>query len=216
MVEVKVSGDELQRVQQRLGLFRSKAPVVLSKAINKAAKQSQKTVVNETAQRYAIKKRDLKKRIQLKKAKVSDLTGRVQITSGKIPLSKFKTSPTTPAGNKRKFYSAAVYKGKVKRLLGKKASRSKAFLVRFDSGHTAMVQRDLTDREKLGKAKYKTDVKGVTSRLKHKLVELYGPSYPEVVGNKDVVDVIRKESRKLLENEIKKGVEKALKGEGRQ
>ena len=197
MVEVKVSGDELQRVQQRLGLFRSKAPVVLSKAINSAVNRAKKNVVKDVTDRYAVDGKELQKAIRSKRSKPAKLSGQVTVQGGRLALSKFLTDPMEPEGNRPKFYSAAVLKSDGFKPLTGGNEYSKGFLVRFESGHKAMVER-------------RTGTKNGAGR--EKLLERMGLSFPEMAGQRDVAQSIQEEAYRLLQQQIDKQVKKAMEG----
>lgn len=212
MVELWVSGTEaeLKKVRDMLGKFQSEAPAVLAKAINKAANKTKKAIFQHVTERYAIEEKDLRKATHVRKATPSKPTGQITVRGGRLPLSYFTTDPAEPVGNKPRFYYAATKRADGLKTITGAAGFSKGFLVRFESGHKAMVERSETPREKLPSGRFKTKT-GKESSLKYELTEKWGLSFAEMTGQRDVVKAIQEEGYNELYRQIDKQVQNLLK-----
>lgn len=198
MVDIKIDGDQLQDIQYRLGLFRSKAPDILARAINSAAAKARKTIIKQVTEKYEVDPAALRKTIHAKRAKPSKPSGQVSVVGGRIPLSKFKTDPLVPMGNKPEYYSAALKKPDgMKPILGDDA-HSKGFLVRMSGGSVQFVER----------------IKGKKAKGtgKEALEALKGLSFPEMTGQRDVSKVIQEEAYRQLHTYIDKQIKKVMEG----
>lgn len=197
MVQVWVSGDEneLKQVREKLGEFQEQAPAVLAKAINAAANRTRKAIVRYVTERYAIEEKDLRKAIHGKKATAAKPSGQIRVRGGRLPLSYFTTDPAEPAGNKPRFYAAALLQSDGLKPITGGSGYSKGFLVRFESGHKAMVER------KIG---------AETQNGKEKLLERMGLSFAEMTGQREVIKAIQEEGYNELYKQIDKQVQRIL------
>ena len=129
MIEARIDISEqtIEEIRKRLGGLQSKAPSVLSRAINRTTTNIKKNMAQQTAGKngkYNIKSEDVKESLSEQKATTRNLQGRVAASGSPLLLSKFnadtsagpielvtyKNGKPTP-----KFYSAKVKKGAVKR-----------------------------------------------------------------------------------------------------
>ena len=111
--EIKVTS--VEEVQKRLGNFKSKTPLVLSRAINRAIQNVKKNMGKETSQLYYISSSDVKKTVRITKASKGSLKAAAISAGGGIELSKYKVSPKTPVRYRGKSRSPRVYKAGVKK-----------------------------------------------------------------------------------------------------
>jgi len=182
ITEIKVSG--MEDVERRLGNLKSKAPLVLSRAINRAISNVKKNSAKETSSRYYITSGEVKKTLRLVKASKSSLKAAVISSGSGIALSKFKVNTGTPvryrgAGRSPKVYRAGVKKsGGVKPLAGD----PKAFIAVMKSGHKGVFER--------------------TSDASLPIKQLYGPSVPQIMKNQDILDVINKDAAETLQKRL--------------
>ena len=88
--EIKVSG--IPEIEARLGSLKSKAPLALSRAINRAVTNVKKNMGKETAALYYVSSGDVKKTIRVVKATRASLKAAVISSGGPVELSKFKNA----------------------------------------------------------------------------------------------------------------------------
>jgi hypothetical protein len=179
--EVKVTG--IEDVEKRLGNMKAKAPLVVSRAINRAISNVKKNMGKETSSNYYISSGEVKKTVKVVKASKSSLKAAAISSGSGIALSKFKVNPGTPVRYRGKSRSPSVYKAGVKKS-GVKAldGNPKAFIAIMKSGHKGVFERE--GRESLP------------------LKQLYGPSVPQMVKNDDVMKIINKDANETLQKRI--------------
>lgn len=180
--EIKVTS--VEEVQKRLGNFKSKTPLVLSGAINRAIQNVKKNMGKETSQLYYISSSDVKKTVRITKASKGSLKAAAISAGGGIELSKYKVSPKTPVRYRGKSRSPRVYKAGVKKDGGIKPldGDPKSFVAVMKSGHVGVFTR------KNGKSL--------------PIKQLYGPSVPQIVKNEDIMSKINKEASETLQKRI--------------
>lgn len=153
MPRFDIKAPDLYDVERALGDMRSKAPRALKNAINQTATRSKSLMLRRARLRYALSTAGRRHINQLKlknRATETNLSAQLFISSRAADLADFKTNPTEPhmGGSwvlSPKYHKAKVLKNSpMKKLTGGQTEHglaSKGFLVRFDSGHVAMVQR---------------------------------------------------------------------------
>lgn len=174
----------MEDVERRLGNLKSKAPLVLSRAINRAISNVKKNSAKETSSRYYITSGEVKKTLRLVKASKSSLKAAVISSGSGIALSKFKVNPGTPVRYRGASRSPKVYRAGVKKSGGVKplAGDPKAFIAVMKSGHKGVFER--------------------TSDASLPIKQLYGPSVPQIMKNQDILDVINKDAAETLQKRL--------------
>lgn len=180
--KIEVSG--VEEIEQRLGAFKSKAPLVVSRAINRAVSNIRKNMGKEVPQRYYVSSGTVRGTIRTLNASKSSLSGAVVSSGSPIALSKFKVSPNRGVKRTKKGFSPGVYSAGVEKSGGLKplSGDPKAFIADMKSGHT-----------------------GVWNRVSSKrlpIKQLYGPSVPQMAKNEEIMVKINKEAGETLEKRI--------------
>ena len=181
--KIEVSG--VEEIEQRLGAFKSKAPLVVSRAINRAVSNIRKNMGKEVPQRYYVSSGTVRGTIRTLNASKSSLSGAVVSSGSPIALSKFKVSPNRGVKRTKKGFSPGVYSAGVE-----KSGDPKAFIADMKSGHT-----------------------GVWNRVSSKrlpIKQLYGPSVPQMAKNEEIMVKINKEAGETLEKRINAEVNNIL------
>lgn len=191
MIETKIDVD-VEDVKKRLGELGSKAPSVISRAINRTLTNIKKNIAQQTGGNrgvYNIRSETVKNTLDTKKATTKSLKG--SVTSGGSPLllssfdAKLKPGPMEPVSYQRGRPSPLFYTAAVKRTGGRKAvgRDPKAFVARSrEENKMLFVQR--------------------LSQKGYPLQPLYGPSVPQMIKSKDVMDLIKNEARSTLQKRI--------------
>jgi hypothetical protein len=175
MIDIELKN--LLKVQKALKDQPKKINLVLSRAINRAATNAKANMAKKVREQYVVKAADIKDTIKITKATSQKPVAEVRSVGKKINLTKFKTSPHEP---RPKNPPKGGYKSQVKKEGGLKAV-PKGFLVNV-RGTLAMMQR-------VGK-----------ERLPIK--RLMGPSVPEMIGRKNVIEWVETEAKSMLNNRI--------------
>lgn len=190
--EIRVTG--IEELERKLGNLKRKAPVVLARAINRAAQKAKTETKREVAAKYFISQGDVLKTVTLSKASTAKLSAELKSRGGPIALSKFKYSPKRGVKWTKRGYSPSVYKAGVEKAGGMKplSGSPKAFVAGFSSGHTGIMNR--------------------TSARRLPIKQLYGPSVPSMIKNEEVISTIKEAAAEMLERRIDAEVNNILQG----
>lgn len=150
MIHYHVEMQDLTKIEAALGMMKDKSKMVLRSAINNAAKQTEKRLVNEAHARYKYHdgKSGIKKANTVKKAKVSNMTAIIEAKGPANELLDFNVQPRTyyPAGRgaPKWIRSRGRRDSKLTRVARRPTAsgdKYKGFVVRYQSGHLAVVER---------------------------------------------------------------------------
>ena len=180
--KIEVTG--IEDVEKRLGNLKSKAPLVVARAINRATTNVKKNMAKETSGKYFVSSGDVKKTITVTKATKSSLKAAVISNGTGIALSKFKVSPGTPVRYRGKNRSPKVYKAGVEKAGGVKPldGDPKSFIAIMKSGHKGVFTR--------------------TSGRSLPIKQLYGPSVPQMIKNEKIMKAINDDANETLQKRI--------------
>lgn len=92
MITFQVDQASLQHVQKKLGTMQSKAPIVISRALNKTAVSARQRLANRAQQAYTVKSGGFKKDMQIKKASSGNLVAEIRSQGHPLKITKFKYS----------------------------------------------------------------------------------------------------------------------------
>ncbi len=92
MIRVEVDQADLRRVQKKLGDMKQKAPMVISRAINKTATTARVKLANKAQQAYTVKTTNFKKDMQIRKASYGNLEAIIRSEGKPLSLVSFKTT----------------------------------------------------------------------------------------------------------------------------
>lgn len=207
MIGIYLTTANEAEVRRALGDLESKTPQVLKNAANSTARKARKLLAAEAQKTYAVKNPGFNEAMKIaKQASVSDPTAIIRTKGRPLALAGFKTSPATPrnGANRPDTYKAKVMTQHSLKPLQK--GKTKAFIVKFASGHRAVVERTnkmMAYRNKRGKNRGK--------QTRQALVEKFSPSIPKMIGNeKQVYGAKKDEIYNILQSEIQKQIQKTI------
>lgn len=187
MITFEVNKTQLEQIEIKLGNMKSQAPKVLMKAINATAKDAKTDLANKAKETYAVKSPQFKRAIAQKNANTSSLTATLKITGAVNELADFKYKANSGASAAR----GKVLKSSALKPLEK--GNIKAFIVKFQSGHVSVAQREGTSRLPIKK--------------------LLSPSIPTMIGNEaKVYGIVKPDIEANLQKNIQKQIDKILGG----
>ena len=229
-----VSVDDAE-VTRALGVLGNKTPAALKVAVNTTARQTRKLMLakqimeekfgHKSKNRYDLNAagrrmiEDLRQRQKATNRRPTAILAIMKNDPGafRADLGYFRTSPTKPymgpsVRNAPPFFQAHVLKGSPMIDLGGTSSKSKGFLVKFQSGHIGMVQRQLgvpadKDYTASGKKRWKPNEKLVTmpspsgSAMHHTVWEMQEQTVEQMLQ-----DNTERRVRQLIANAKRKGV----------
>ena len=136
LLVIEYDGALVDAVGAALGDLKSQRFKVLKNAVNATAKQAQAALVDKAQAEYAAKKGPLKRAATIKKGTDSKPEATITVKGATLELREFKTS-APKSGAKAKILNSST----LKLIQSQKGSKAKAFLATFESGHSAIVQR---------------------------------------------------------------------------
>lgn len=203
MIEFGIDEVSLSRVRAKLLLFENQVPNVIKKALNATARDAKTTLAEKARETYAVKSPKFKKAIGQKNATASNLVATLKITGKATALSDFKY---------RRHSGGASAKGKLYKDGSLKDlslnDKLKAFVVKYHSGHVAVVRRDPPNKYTNGISKRK-GTGGDTTKLK----EFYSPSIPRMIGNElKVYGIVKPKIQESLKKHINRETSRIFRG----
>lgn len=183
---IEISAETLDRVEKILSNIPKGAERALSNAINRGLSRTKTTATKRVKEVYTVNSGALSaaSNIRVSKASTSNLAGFVSFSGYKIPLFKFKVTPTAPATGKRA--KASVMKGSG-------ATFEDAFIANMRNG-TSVFERETASR-------FPVD-------------ELMGLSAAQMVGNERVITGLEDEVQQLVNERLEHEIDRLLNGYG--
>ena len=208
VIDVRMdAADRITEIEQMLGDLKGKAPGTLRNEVNAAARKSRTRLHQQAKKVYVSKEYHYKNELQIRKATISTLTARLRTSGERTALSKHKVSPVRLAHGKDR---PKQYKAKVLKQSSLEAIRDgdlRSFLVRFKSGHLALVQRN--PKEKYEYPEKRIQKYGFGADLS-RIVEKRSLSIAEMLGSEKVYGVVEPEMGDLLQKEMERFVQKTI------
>jgi hypothetical protein len=178
---ITITSKDIGDVERRLDQYSKKAPVVIYRALNRAASGIKTNASKKAREGYRIKAKDVNQTFSIKKASRGSLGASVTSKSGSIGLEKFRVNATLEKRPKK--FKAAVKKG--------------GSLKEITRGFVASVN-GIKIFSRVGKPRLPID-------------RLFGPPVPQMVNNKDVRGFVEQQAmdtyQKRLDHEIKRVLE---------
>lgn len=205
LLVIEYDGALVDAVAAALGNLKDQRFKVLKNAVNATAKKAQADLVAKAQAEYTAKKGPLKKAATIKKGTDSKPEATITVKGATLELREFKTS-APKSGAKAKILNSST----LKLIQSQKGGRAKAFLATFESGHTAIVQRQEGQEYKRDKAKRQAkygrhiDV----TRIK----KLLSISFPKMVGGSAVLGELEPDIYDTLLANVSREIERVMKG----
>lgn len=196
----------LEEIDRKLGALRSEKYKVLKNAVNATAKKANADLIAKAQAEYTAKKAPLNKATTKKNATIAKPEATITVKGGMLEIRSFKT--TVPkSGAKAKILQS----GNLKTIQSQKGSRAKAFLTTFQSGHSAIVQRQDGEQYRVGEAIQRRKKKWGKNADMTRIKELMSVSFPIMVGGTKVLGEIAPgilaDLKKNIQIEIRKVLE---------
>lgn len=186
---IEITSDAIERANTLLAGIPKGAEKVFSLSLNRGLTRVKTQALEQIKAVYTVNSTALNAatRINVNKASTGNLAGYVSFSGVKIPLYKFKVTPTKPATGKQ--VRAAVKKG------GSGTPFEDAFIAEMNSnGHTGVFER-------VGRSRFPTE-------------EKMGLSAAQMVGNEEIIDSLEEEAQELVNERIIHEMNRILNGYG--
>lgn len=181
---ITINADKIKEVEQGLGQFKSKAPIAISRALNRAATNAKTNAIKKAREEYVIKAKDIRDTIKITNANKNTLGALVKSTGERTPLIKFNVKPNVPRPkNPPNILKVEVKKGGLKSLVG-------SFVT--DINGNKVFRR--------------------TSKSRLPIEQLFGPAIPQMLGNTTVKTFIESEAAKMFDQRLDHEIQRILGG----
>lgn len=196
----------MTEIERKLGALSSEKYKVMKNAVNATAKKAKADLIAKAQAEYTAKKSPLNKATTKKNATTAKPEATITVKGQVLEVRDFKT--TTPKTGAR---AKVLQSGNLKAIQSQKEHRAKAFLATFQSGHTAIVQRQegqqYTDSASISRRKAEWGAGTDMTRIK----KLMSVSFPKMVGGSSVLGKIGPgildDLKKNIQIEIRKVLE---------
>lgn len=181
LIHFDVDKELLRTIEKALGNMKGESRKVLKNAVNATARQARAALIAKAKEEYAVKKGPLSKATKVsKKASVSAPEATITVKGPAQELREFRTS-ASKSGVKVKVRNSST----LELIQSKKGGRAKAFLATFESGHTAIVQRQEGETYRRDGAKRQAKYGRHIDMTRIK--KLLSISFPKMVGGSAVL-----------------------------
>lgn len=200
----------IEKMVQRLDNLQKMVdtPKVVAAAINSAARSTKNKIVKDTKERYATANDSVysyssSSALKVDAATGGDLTATLHSSGSMQEIMDFDSKPNSGTS------AAAAHVLSSSGMKSLEHNGLKAFLVRFSSGHKAIVQRVPGETYTSAGASKRAQKWGAKSDMT-RIEKLLSPSAPQMFGNPDTVDPALERASELLDKQMEKQIEKAL------
>lgn len=200
MIDVTTEG--VERAEKLLAGIPKGAERACSNAINRGLSHLKTQAFKEVREVYAVKLSDLKSvtATQVQKAGGQNPVGYVNFSGMKIPLYKFKVSPTSP-GSKQKV------KAGVK--IGGGATFENAFIARMLTGHIGVFERN--GKQSIDKRLAKSKK---PNKYTEKIEEKMGLAAGQMIKNEDILEELTEQAQEKVNERLEHEIYRILNGYG--
>ena len=203
LLVIEYDGALVDAVGAALGDLKSQRFKVLKNAVNATAKQAQAALVDKAQAEYAAKKGPLKRAATIKKGTDSKPEATITVKGATLELREFKTS-APKSGAKAKILNSST----LKLIQSQKGSKAKAFLATFESGHSAIVQRQ--DGETYRRDGAKRQAKYGRHIDMTRVKKLLSISFPKMVGGSAVLGALAPDIYDTLLENVNKEIRRVM------
>jgi hypothetical protein len=183
---IQFTDDQIKRAEALLGGIKDALPKAQSNAINRSLITARAEAIRIVREQYIVDASTVRKTMVIKNAGLNKPSGFISSTGSPIALSKFDISPTRPNGKKKNPVIARVKYGSSKKTI------KHAFIARTSNGRIGVFIR-------AGKSRFP-------------IKQLYGPSVPQMLGEKNVSKKIEEKAAETLDKRLEHEINRILEG----
>lgn len=180
-VRVEVNEELLKDVEKRLGSFYRKAPVVISRSLNRSLTTMTKSLNEEIRKEYTVKPTDVKKTLSKSTSSKGNLSAVLRSKGSVLPLNYFKFSPKKANPKRKAPIKVGVKKNGMKPLLG-------AFVADINGSKIF---------ERAGKKRLPIN-------------RLFGPSVPQMARNQDIKNIVNQKGYDMFNQRLDHEIQRIL------
>lgn len=183
---IEFNADQIRRAEFLLGGIRDAIPRAQSNAINRSLTTARAEAIRIVRAEYIVSASAVRKTMTIKSATINNPSGTIVSVGSPIALSKFDISPSRPNGKRKTPLTARVKLGSGKKVI------KHAFVAKVSSGHIGAFIR--------------------TGESRFPIKQLYGPSVPQMLGEKNVSKKIEEKAAETLDKRLEHEINRILEG----
>lgn len=187
MFDIEFDENHFNKIERMMKSAPDRTNNAVANTLTETAKYAKRITPTHILKKYTAFRGDISKSLRVVKANSSNLEARVDSSSSPTPLIYFKTTPRTPV--QRVPVVTEVKVGESHTL------KKKYFTQRMETDHVGVFSRDVKDKRYNGRLP---------------IVQLYGPSVPQMFGNKEVINGVRERVGAEMENKMVEEVAKEI------
>lgn len=196
-VDMTYDTADMRNLQHRLGSLGGKANTVMSRAANRAAARANTVMKQQASKGYFVTQKRIASVTHIRRATTASPTASVTAKDTHDNLYQFKVTPARiarPKGGNRK--PPKVYYAQVRKSGGRKAlsTAPRPFVAQMKNDHIGLFQRKSTSKKKRG------------------IKAIFGPSIPQLLKKKEIIDKVEEEAGEVLLKRIDHELDRILKG----
>jgi hypothetical protein len=183
---VQITVEHFNRLQDLLHDTPKKIPIVVARAINRAATTARTEAGRKAREKYYVKHGDVLKTIKIRQAYAGNLSASVQSKGKRIPLYAFRVLPKTVQPLRKVPIKAAVKRSEGLKPLGS------AFVAHMRSGHMGVFLR-------AGKHRFPIN-------------ERFGPAIPQMIAQPLVSQWVEEKAQERLNQRLQHELSRVIEG----
>jgi hypothetical protein len=187
-LDISLNEKQFQLVRTVLGAFPEKAEKAIARAINRAVEGGRTDAVKAVCEEYEIKPSKVRQSINIVRANPQKLQAQIISTGRPLPLIQFKVNPKSTR-TKRRVIAGVKF--------GNAIEMPHAFIQKMSNGHVGVFER----------AKFGGKLVG-----RMPIEQKYAPSFPQMLGNDEVLKYIEMKAHYRLDKELRHQVTYLLGG----
>jgi len=180
---IELSVPQLERVQEQLKDIPEKIPVVIARAINRAAEAARTEGSRFIRETYHVKHSSVLRKIKIKKAYPADLVADIRVTGRPLSVINFKVRANKPLPVRGKYAVVRVKKGGGGPISG-------SFVLTTKTGYTNVFTRKTKER--------------------FPLRSIHGPSVPQMMGHEEGLKRMEDKAREVLDKRLDHEISRVL------
>lgn len=188
MMTIDVDDNLLNKAEDALKHIPKATPKAVSAALNRAIQGSKTEASRKIREIYTIRAKDINETIAINKSTPTSLQAVIRSRGSSTAMSKFRVTPNRYPGKK----GTPPVKAQIKKGFG--GYIKGAFMARMKSGHLGVFRR--------------------SSGRSFPIVENFGPSVPQMLGNEAVIEYVEERTRERFEERLEYEIDRILRGIG--
>lgn len=170
MININIEAKELKRIEDMLITIPNGMERAMSSAINRTLTSTRASAVRRVRSQYDVRAGDIRGSMHISRSNIKNISGSIISKGGTLPLIDFKVNPKKPNPRRRKPVFASVKKSG--------GAIEGAFVAKMPNGHIGVYERAGISR--------------------YPIKQLYGPSAPQMLGNKNILDGLSEEAEETM------------------